>query len=180
MKQIYFIRHGQSVMNESDLWAGSTDTPLTELGISQAKAAGLHAKNQGLAFDAIISSPKQRAHHTAKHIAQELGHPIQDIIVDPRLTERNFGELEGTPYINTKLAYHADERSIDAYKDVEPLQDLQNRADEFLEYAMSLPHDTILVAGHSAFGRALRRSVDKLPISERGESFDNAVITRLI
>ena len=35
--KIYLVRHGQSVGNVKNLWYGSTDLPLTDLGREQAR-----------------------------------------------------------------------------------------------------------------------------------------------
>src|SRR5687768_1595036 len=95
MKHLYFIRHGESQFNVENKWAGTSDPPLTDTGHEQAKAAGRHAKRKGINFDVIISSPLQRAHHTAKHIANELGYSHDKIELNDLLMERHYGILEG-------------------------------------------------------------------------------------
>ncbi len=65
MKHLYFCRHGLSVLNKEGKWAGSTETPLTVEGRTQAKLAGKAAQN--LKIDYIICSPLSRAHDTAKN-----------------------------------------------------------------------------------------------------------------
>ncbi len=40
MKTIYLMRHGQTLFNVMDVNQGQCDSPLTELGIQQAKNAG--------------------------------------------------------------------------------------------------------------------------------------------
>ena len=74
MKKIFFIRHGQSVMNVAELASGHTDTPLTPIGKEQATKAGKEARDKGLIFDVILASPLERAHHTAKLVAEHSGH----------------------------------------------------------------------------------------------------------
>lgn len=180
MKRLYFVRHGESELNKANRMSGLSDTPLTEKGHQQARQAGLAAKKQGLAFDMIIASPLQRAHNTAKHFAAATNYPPERIEIHPRLVERNFGELEGTKDLIVTTKYFLDESAIDDYKDVESLAELQKRADEMLAYLRDLPHDTILVVSHGAFGRALRRAVNDEPIGHRGKSFGNAEIARLI
>ncbi len=180
MKKLYFVRHGESEMNKAVIWTGSSDAPLTELGHKQAKETGKKIKQQGLAFDVIVSSPMIRAHHTAKHIATTNDYPHEKIILNDKLVERNLGILEGNKPLIDSTLYFIDESSIDQHEGVEPIGDVQKRADEILEYLHSLPHDTILVVGHSAFGRALRRSINKEPIHIRGKSINNAEIVRFI
>lgn len=180
MKKLYFVRHGESEFNRSGIWAGSSDTPLTELGHQQAKQAGKHLKKQGLAFDVIISSPLERAHHTAKHIATEIDYPHEAIVIAPQSVERSFGELEGNITRMLETNYFNDETAVDNYKDVEKLQDMQKRAKDFLAYLDAMPHNTILVVGHGAFARALRRAINNEPLTEKGQRLDNAEIVRFI
>lgn len=180
MKTVYFIRHGQSVMNTQGVWSGQTDTPLTDHGHKQAKKAGQLAKEQGLKFDLIISSPLQRAHNTAQHVATALDYPHEKIVLHDDLKERNFGSLEGKSYIPYTPKYVLGEHHLDVYDGVEALTDLQARMDRFRDHLFSLPHDTILVAAHGASGRALYRSLHNLPISKRDIRFHNAEINKFL
>ena len=61
-------------MNKQGVWSGTTDTPLTDEGRDQAKAAGREL--QGKAIDCIVASPITRAHDTATIIAAEID-PLQ-------------------------------------------------------------------------------------------------------
>lgn len=180
MKRLYFIRHGESEFNASHVWNGSSDTPLTPKGREQAKRAGQKAREQDLVFDVIISSPLARAHDTAKHVATAIDYPRDKIILHDQSIERDFGKLEGRKDLVAGTKYFIDESAIDPYDGVESLENLQKRADEFLTYLHSLPHDTILVVGHGGAGRALRRAIQQEPISKRGKSFANAELVRLI
>lgn len=168
-------------MNKQGVFAGSTDTPLAPEGHEQAKIAGQHARTQGLSFDVIVSSPLQRAHHTAQHVATHTEYPHDKIILDDRFKERNYGVLEGGRAKSMIGArYYLDESAIDHHEGVESLQDLQKRADEALAYLQSLDHDTVLVVAHGAFGRALYRAVNNLPITKRDVRYANAEITQFI
>lgn len=180
MKQLYFIRHGESEFNASHVWNGSSDTPLTPKGREQAKRAGQKAREQGLVFDVIISSPLARAHDTAKHLASELNYPHDKIILDDSFIERDFGKLEGRKDLVAGTKYVIDESAIDPYDGVERLIDLQKRMDDFLAYLHNLPHDTILVVGHGGSGRALRRAIQKESLNKRGKSLHNAELVRFI
>jgi probable phosphoglycerate mutase len=179
VKQIYFVRHGESEFNRQDRWAGSSDTPLTPKGRKQASAAGKLARDQGLVFDVIISSPLERAHHTAQHIASELDYPHEKIILDPKLVERHFGKLEGKRDIVIRAKYILDERAVESYG-AEELPDMQKRAESVLEELHKLPHKSILIVSHGSFGRALRRAVSKKPIHHRGDRIKNAEMIKLI
>lgn len=73
---VIMIRHGQSVANAEDRFAGHSDFDLTELGKKQAElAASYHfGKTQ---IDAIYSSDLLRAYNTALPFSKLYGIPIE-------------------------------------------------------------------------------------------------------
>lgn len=182
MKYLYFTRHGLSVMNQQNRWSGHTDTPLAPEGHEQAKKAGLKAKQAGLAFDIIVSSPLQRAHDTAQHIAAHTGYSHETIVLHDLFKERNFGVLEGKHALSLKtgVKYLLDESAIDSLEGAETLAELQQRADKAYAYLQTLDHETVLVVAHGAFGRALYRAVNDLPITKRNVRYHNAELVQLI
>ncbi|MGL4947294.1 MAG: histidine phosphatase family protein, partial [Cetobacterium sp.] len=45
MLHIYFVRHGETVWNTLKIFQGRSNSPLTSLGIEQAKKLSLHLEN---------------------------------------------------------------------------------------------------------------------------------------
>jgi broad specificity phosphatase PhoE len=89
MLNVYFLRHGQTASNaDNNRYCGRTDIPLTEKGIEQAKVVQQQLKD--LTFDAVYSSPLQRAYRTAQIASGE-----KDVVKDDRLIEADFGGWEG-------------------------------------------------------------------------------------
>ena len=72
-EKLYFTRHGQTVWNVENKICGATDSPLTELGRSQARELGRKIVAEGLPIDRILCSPLSRAADTARCIAEETG-----------------------------------------------------------------------------------------------------------
>lgn len=181
MKTLYFVRHGESIFNKSSSWVGSSiESPLTELGISQAKQTASDIISQGLKFDLIISSPLIRALDTATIICNIIQYPIKNLVIDPNITERNFGILEGNKDMTTELEYAKSELNIDNIQGVEKVADLQKRADEFYKYLRTLSEENILIVGHGAFGRALSRSINNIPITKRHLVLKNGELAKFI
>ena len=89
MHTVYFTRHGQTVWNVENKICGVTDSPLTDLGRSQARALGRQLADDGHGITHILCSPLSRAHETAQIIAAETGLPLT---VEPRLREQAFGK----------------------------------------------------------------------------------------
>ena len=97
--KIYLVRHGQSVGNVKNLWYGSTDLPLTDLGREQARQAG--EKLRGTAFSACYTSPLSRARDTAALVMAGRQEPT---VIVPDLREQHMGLLEpkSVPQIRTE------------------------------------------------------------------------------
>ena len=89
MGSVLLVRHGQTTWNAEGRWQGWADSPLSDLGHRQAKAA---AGAIG-AIDAIAASDLSRAMDTAATIAGELG--VGPVVVEPDLRERSVGEFSG-------------------------------------------------------------------------------------
>ncbi len=146
VKKLYFVRHGLTEMNVAGLFAGHTETPLTDEGRAQAKAAGTAAKQLGI--DTIVSSPLNRAVETAQIMATEIGYPIERIHTNSVLIERYFGAQEGKPW--------APDFNLDGISDAEHDDTLVARAKVALEWLKTFEGQTILVVSHGGFGRAMR------------------------
>lgn len=87
---IYIVRHGQTEWNVLGKMQGHQDSPLTELGIRQARWLGEALVEQPI--DAIYTSSSGRAVHTAELIrgCREIPMNLTD-----NLREMNLGLWEG-------------------------------------------------------------------------------------
>jgi len=94
---LLLIRHGETSANTGGIWHGSTDTPLSERGLAQARRVGEHLARElaGAPPAALYTSPLQRAAHTAREIGAALG---LEPVVEPNLAEYALGSWEGRPY----------------------------------------------------------------------------------
>jgi broad specificity phosphatase PhoE len=181
MKKLFYVRHGQTKMNEDGLFSGRTETPLTDKGRGQALDSGKYAKANLPKIDLIVCSTIERAVHTAEIIAKELDYPQEKIVKSPLFIERTYGELEGTP---GKAFYdYRHPRELETIKGVETLEQMHTRAEEALKFLEDRPEANILVVGHGTFGRAFRRVVNKLPHTheyEKTNLIGNSEILELI
>lgn len=93
--RVFVVRHGETSANLEGVWHGSTDTPLTELGHTQAARAARWFADAGIEADALYCSDLQRARHTAQPIGEVLGLTPKP---DPGVREYDLGRWEGRSY----------------------------------------------------------------------------------
>lgn len=167
MKEIYFIRHGESSANSLNICAGHIDVPLTDAGLEQARQAGRELAMSKRSIDLIISSPLQRALVTAIEIANIIGYPEGDILVQQDAMEQFRGDLEGRPSSAQDGLTDADYIRHGAESEANMIL----RAKRLLDFINSRPEDSCLVVSHNQFGRTLvayskgidRKDINKLP-----------------
>ena len=97
LRTLILVRHGESEWNRAGRIQGQVNSPLTDLGISQARAISDYLSgiflNQELE---IYSSPLKRAIQTAEIIAKGIDHLSSEVIIEERLNDFNLGEISGT------------------------------------------------------------------------------------
>ncbi|MCH1723100.1 histidine phosphatase family protein [Lactococcus formosensis] len=89
MKELYLMRHAQTLFNVQRRTQGWSDSPLTQKGIDDALKAGERLRAKQLCFDAFYSSTQERASDTL-----ELLFPNQAYSRLKGLKEMNFGAYE--------------------------------------------------------------------------------------
>ncbi|MEK7642808.1 MAG: histidine phosphatase family protein [Patescibacteria group bacterium] len=98
MLKIYIARHGQDEDNANGILNGHRDTKLTAIGEQQALDLALAINSARLKFDAIYSSPLQRARTTAGIIICEIESDVwMQWEPNPLLIGRDFGVMTGKP-----------------------------------------------------------------------------------
>jgi isoleucyl-tRNA synthetase len=92
----YFgMRHGEGDHSILNICSGDRNFPhhLTEKGKKRVEETAKKLKNNNITK--IFSSPYIRTKETAKIVANIIGFPEEDIIIDDRLKEYDFGEFNG-------------------------------------------------------------------------------------
>jgi|694.fasta_scaffold26040_8 broad specificity phosphatase PhoE len=152
MKNIYFVRHGESEGNQVRLYQ-SSETSLSEKGHLQAKLIAERFDN--IEIEIIISSDYIRAKQTAQYISEVKG---KDIIESqlfrerkrPSIQEEKSKELEELKAIDKAIA---DNWEISGYRhsDEENFEDLKQRAQKAFEFIESRKEDNIIIVTHKNF-----------------------------
>ena len=92
---LVLVRHGQSIWNREERFAGWTDVDLTIEGVAQAREAARLLREIGISPDVIYTSMLKRAIRTAWTMAEELDRLWLPVHTHWRLNERHYGDLEG-------------------------------------------------------------------------------------
>lgn len=90
--EIYFIRHGETLWNTLKIFQGASDSPLTELGISQAEKLSKRLKD--VEFTDFYSSPMGRTIQTSRIV---MGDRKQELKFIDEFREISMGDMEGVP-----------------------------------------------------------------------------------
>ncbi len=107
--RLYLARHGNTFNpGETSRWVGArTDLPLVESGLAQAHVLADYFRRLDKPT-MIITGPLQRTHQTATIIHDSLK-LSGEILIDPRLTEIDYGEMENKTAEEIALAGFGDE-----------------------------------------------------------------------
>ena len=101
MTQLLVIRHGESVANKEDKFAGFSDFDLTERGRKQAELAAEYIKKH-FKVDAVYASDLLRAYNTALPTARAFGLEVNK---SEALREIYAGVWEGVTYAEITEKY---------------------------------------------------------------------------
>ena len=152
IKNIFLVRHAQSLWNVKNIKQCSIDYSLSEVWIQQAYSISL-----GVQINKLFSSPFQRTKETANIIAKTHKFPLSSIIFDERLREREvFNEKVDyqlteenrkiiNPYI---LQYPANKKYWEIW---ESFLDIHQRLWNFLDECVLKPDcENIIIVSHAA------------------------------
>lgn len=154
MTRLLLWRHGQTEWNADSRVQGQTDVGLSPAGIEQARS--MAGRLAGFPPDLIVSSDLSRAADTAAALAALTG---LDVVLDPRLRERHFGQWQGlrlTEIAERWPAEYALWRAGQAVPGlgVETTDDLAKRVSAALQdVAERVTGGTAVVAMHGAAAR---------------------------
>ena len=169
MAKLFIFRHGQTTDNIEHDFSGVHDVDLTPAGIEEAKGIAEKLKNEKVIK--AYQSNQIRSKHTLQIVLE--GHSNVQIITDPRIRERDYGNLTGLnkdelAKVNPKnfALWH---RSYDvAPPNGESIKDVEKRVLDFLndEIPTWKKDDVIFVSAHGNSLRPMRRYFEHLTIDE--------------
>ncbi len=168
MTQLLLIRHGESQANLEAVFAGHLDSPLTALGLAQAKCTGEFIARE-YRVDAVYSSDLQRAYETGCQAARHFGLEVQK---ETALREIFGGQWEGKTFRQLEKEFPEDyglwQRDIGAARctDGEAAEELAARIFAAVEKICGEnPGRCVVIAAHAMGIRTLQWRLSGQPLS---------------
>jgi broad specificity phosphatase PhoE len=158
----WLVRHGQSASNAGLPATGHGDVPLTELGLSQARALADRVPRQP---DLLILSPFLRARATAEPILERYPSTHCETWLIHELTYLSPARCVGTtpatrrPWIDTYWT-RCDPDYCDG-ADAESFGAFMGRLSDFQRRLLALEAGFVVAVGHGQFFRAYLIGLDK-------------------
>ena len=171
MTTLIVVRHGQSVSNVNGTFTGHMDSPLSELGVLQARKSADYLKNKQI--DVIYSSDLKRAMQTAEPLASAKN---IEIIPDRRLREICGGDWEGKCGAEIEKLYPENYAiwKQDVYRSTpdggESFLDVAKRMNDFLDEILQKHRgETVALFSHALAVRSLACKWFSLPLDRVNE-----------
>lgn len=156
---LFFVRPGETEWNIEQRVQGRKDSPLTSVGIEQAKT--LAQRLDHIHFHAVYSSESKRACDAASYILHNRKIKLKRT---NELMEMSFGEWEGQPlsdiYLNYPDEYHLFWKKTREYEAKESkgetFVDVQERVIPFVQVIVERHEgDTVLLVTHACVIKTL-------------------------
>lgn len=88
---LYLVRHGQTLFNQEHRMQGSSDSPLTRLGVKQVETLRDYFEENDIVFDRAYCSTQERASDTLEILTG----PEMEYTRLKELKEKDYGIFEG-------------------------------------------------------------------------------------
>ena len=156
MKELFFVRHGQTEWNAIRRMQGQMNSDLSELGKSQAHAHGKFLSTLDIEY--LVASPLDRTCQTAAIINQYLNLNIK---YDDRIKEWDCGDWSGEIWNELREKWPEEFRAwqADPYyyhgPNGENYPDMIERTEPFLSELKQLPLQRIAIVSHGVIGRVM-------------------------
>jgi len=170
MAKIFLFRHGQTEDNKSHTFCGFRQSDLTPEGIEEAKKIGEELKDEHVTK--AYQSDLIRSQHTLQLALGDYHNGVQ-VITDPRIKERDYGNLTGKNKDEIEKEnpeqYKLWHRS---YEDPPPggesIKDVEVRVLSFLNDIIPTlkPDDVVFISAHGNSLRPIRKYFEHLTNEE--------------
>ncbi len=170
MAKIFIFRHGQTADNKEHEFSGFHDVDLNQAGIEEAKGIGEQLKNEKVTK--AYQSDLIRSKHTLELVLSGY-HESVEIITDPRIKERDYGNLtmQNKDEVEKKYPDHFKlwHRSYDVPPpNGESIEMVEKRVLDFLKENILTwkSDDVVFISAHGNSIRPMRRYFEHISIDE--------------
>ena len=165
----YFaMRHGEAGNSTHKIFdcTDSQKFGLSEKGREEVKTNA--SKLRGRHITHVYVSPFTRTRETADIASEILGIPKENIVIDERLRELNFGDFDGTSGLDAFYEHRKQLRYTDPFPNGESYQDAKNRFGAVLyDLERKYKNTNILIVSHGI-------GLETLPAVARGVSAEES------
>ena len=175
MAKLFVFRHAQTTDNVTKTFSGSRDPDLTESGKQEAQKIRDELKNEKVTK--AYCAPNKRTKHTLEIAIEH--HTGVEIIADPRIRERDYGDLTGKNKDDIARKYPKDypiwHRSYDTPPpNGESIKEVEVRVMEFLKEMLQnvWQNDVIFICASGNSIRPIRKHFEKMTDTEMA-SYEN-------
>jgi len=170
--KIYIFRHGETFFNRDRKFTGWLDSELTKSGIDDAKIIAIRLKDKK--FQVAFQTSLSRAQETLKEVLKF--HPeCKQVITDDRMTERNYGKLNGHTHLEIVKKYGPKQYDLwhrgfyNRPPGGESFADIEKRVGSFIKDLIKFMRKekvNVAISAHGNSIRLFRKIMEKASISE--------------
>lgn len=156
MRELYFVRHGQTEWNAAQRMQGQWNSDLNDIGRAQAQINGQLLADVGI--EAMYASPLDRTRQTAAIINHHLSLPIA---YDDRILEWDCGDWSGHRHDEVAEKWPREWVALQADRfnyrgpNCENYPDMMRRAKPFLEEIKRQDACRIAIVSHGMIGKVM-------------------------
>lgn len=169
MAKIFLFRHAQTTDNANKIFCGKRDPDLTASGIEEAKEIRDKLKDEQVTK--AYCAPNIRTKHTLEIVLEP--HESVETVADPRIRERDYGDLTGKSKTEYEKLYPEKYREWHRGYNTPPpngesLKMVEERVLEFIKELLAnvWQNDVIFICASGNSIRPFRRYFEHLSIEE--------------
>ncbi len=170
MAKVFIFRHGETTDNKDHIFSGFRDVDLTPKGIEEAEGIGEKLKDEKVTK--AYQSDLKRSRHTLELVLGDY-HKNVEVITDPRIKERDYGNLTGKNKDEVEKEYPDKYSLWHRSYDVPPpggesIKMVEERVLAFLKDTLPTlkENDVVLISAHGNSLRPIRRYFEHITIDE--------------
>ncbi|MBI2621414.1 MAG: histidine phosphatase family protein [Candidatus Levybacteria bacterium] len=166
MAKLFVFRHAQTTDNKDGIFSGRRDPDLTPQGLEEAKKIRDELKKEKVTK--AFCAPNKRTKHTLEIVLEPHG-GTEVVVADPRIRERDYGDLTGKSKKKTAELYPKEYPAWHRGYDTPPpggesLKQVEERVLEFLKELLQnvWQNDVIFICASGNSLRPIRRYFEKM------------------